>query len=430
MPLFALIDCNNFFASCERVFRPDLEGKPIVVLSNNDGCVVARSNEVKALDVEMAGPYFKVRDLLQRHGVAVFSSNYELYADLSARVMTVVSGYSPELEIYSIDEAFLNLDGFFGRDLSAYMQELRTQVKQWTGLPVSVGVASTKTLAKLAVERAKKEPRHNGVLVLKEPANIGRALSQTPVGDVWGIGRRWAARFDGIGIDTADDFARLPEAWVRKKMGVTGVRTQRELLGQSCVALETQPKPKQSCVASRSFAKPVTDLLELKDAIATFSARATERLRRGGLVATEVNAFILTDRFKTEGAGCNGSATVALASPSNLTADITQAALAGLVQAYRPDVAYKKAGVMLLGLVPEGHVQPTLFQAPAPMLEKAHRLQGALDALNGAKFGSRDVVRVGAFGGTMGVGKNWHLRRDRRSPRYTTQWSELKTVKG
>lgn len=428
-PLYALVDCNNFFASCERVFRPDLEGKPIVVLSNNDGCIVARSNEVKALDVPMAGPYFKSKALLERHGTTVFSSNYELYADMSARVMAILADFSPSLEIYSIDEAFLNLNDFDETTLRPHLRKLQTHVKRWTGIPVSIGVAKTKTLAKLASERAKKDACNQGLLILKDAAEIQNALKRTPVGDIWGVGRRWSKRFRSMGITTAADFVGLSETWVRGKMGVTGARTHTELLGQACFALQSQPQSKQSCVASRSFSKSVTDFGELKDAIATFSARAAERLRKGGLVATQVNAFILCDRFKNEGAGHNGSATVALSSPSNLTSDITRAALEGLKKAHRPGACYKKAGVMLLGLTPEGQAQTTLFAAPDRAQKKAKRLQHALDVLNGAKYGVRDLVRVGAFSGPKQNPKNWHLRRDQRSPRYTTQWTELKGVK-
>lgn len=427
--LFALVDCNNFYASCERVFRPDLEGKPIVVLSNNDGCIVARSNEVKALGVAMASPYFKNRDLLRRHGVHVFSSNYELYADLSARVMTVLSGFSPEVEVYSIDEAFLSMDG--QQDLDTYARTLRTQVKRWTGIPVSVGIAPTKTLAKLAGERAKKDAPHGGVLALSTQGAVQDALARTQVGDVWGVGRRWAKRFEALGITTALDFTRQDEHWVRSKMGVTGARTHAELLGRACFALESQPQARQSCVASRSFAAPVTDLIELQDAVATFAARAGERLRAGGLVAGQVNTFVLTDRFKAEDAGFDGTATVALASPSNLTADITRAALEALRRAYRAGGRYKKAGVMLMELSPEGHAQQTLFAAPAGDQDKAQRLQQAMDAVNGGhhggQSGGRDLVRLGAFAGAPRT-KGWHLRRDNRSPRYTTQWAELKGV--
>jgi len=426
--LFALVDCNNFFASCERVFRPDLEGKPIVVLSNNDGCIVARSNEVKALGIPMASPYFKSRDLLRCHGVHVFSSNYELYADLSARVMTVLAEFSPDLEVYSIDEAFLSLGGF--ADPEPHARTLRTQVKRWTGIPVSVGIAPTKTLAKLAGERAKKDSQRDGVLALTSPAAVQDALARTPVGDVWGVGRRWSKRFEAMGITTALDFTRQDEHWVRAKMGVTGARTHAELLGRACFALESQPPSRQSCVASRSFAASVTELIELQDAVATFAARAGERLRAGGLVAGQVTTFVLTDHFKAADAGFDGTATVTLASPSNLTADITRAALHALTRAYRKGGRYKKAGVMLVDLSPEGEAQHTLFSAPAQDQDKAKRLQRALDIVNGGngdRYGARDLVRVGAFAGAPGV-KSWHLRRDNRSPRYSTQWAELKGV--
>lgn len=428
--LFALIDCNNFYASCERVFRPDLAHTPIVVLSNNDGCVVARSAEVKALGVPMGVPYFKARDVLRAHGVAVFSSNYELYGDLSARVMAVLARFSPDVEVYSIDEAFLGLDGFTGRDLDAHMRDLRATVRRWTGIPVSVGVAPTKTLAKVAAERAKKVPHLGGVLVLPDQAAAEAALAQTPVGDVWGIGRRWSKRFAALDVMTALDFARQSEHWIRKKMGVTGARTQAELLGRACFGLQTQPQPRQSCVASRSFAHTVTELDDLKSAVATFAARAAERLRAGRLVGGQVSAFILTDRFDASARQYNGSATQALASPTNLTADITRAALAALARAYRPGFAYKKAGVMLLDLSGEDAAQATLFARPAPDAARAARLQRAFDALNGSGHGRGDVVRLGAMGVKPRAGQTWQLRREHRSPRYSTQWAELPTVHG
>lgn len=442
--LFALVDCNNFYASCERVFRPDLEGRPIVVLSNNDGCVVARSNEVKALNVPMGGPYFKVKDVLRAHGVTVFSSNYELYGDLSARVMAVLGRFCPELEIYSIDEAFLGLDGFSTWDVEAYMRQLRATVKRWTGVPVSIGVAPTKTLAKLAAERAKKDAGLGGVLLLDTPHAIVAARARTPVGDVWGVGRRWSKSFEAMGVATAEDFARQSEHWIRKRMGVTGARTQAELLGRACFGLQTQPQPRQSCVASRSFAHTVTALDDLKSAVATFAARAAERLRTGGLVGGQVNTFVLTDRFNGAARQYTGSAVAALPQPTNLTADITRAALAALARAYRPGFHYKKAGVMLLDLVPQDQVQPGLFAPGLADQEKAQRLQRALDAVNGSGYGNGDLIRFGAGGvrtgraggatggyadGPAQAGEGWQLRRDHRSPRYTTQWAELRTVR-
>ncbi|MBF0250746.1 MAG: Y-family DNA polymerase [Alphaproteobacteria bacterium] len=428
---FALVDCNNFYASCERVFRPDLEGRPVAVLSNNDGCVVARSSEVKALGVAMGVPFFEVRALFQRHGVAVFSSNYELYGDLSARVMAVLARYSPDLEVYSIDEAFLGLDGFERWDLNAHLGELRRTVRRWTGIPVSVGAAPTKTLAKVAAGRAKKTPELGGVLVLDTPAAVAAALALTPVGDVWGIGRRWSKRLEAMGIQTALEFSRQPEARVRKTMGVTGARTLLELRGQPCLGLETQPADRKSCVASRSFAQTVTAFDDVKDAVATFAARAGERLRHGhgsggAMVAGQVCAFALTDRFAENAPQCHAAATVALETPSNLTVDLTRAALAALRRAYRPGYRYKKAGVMLLDLAPETRAQPTLFAPTVEDRDKAERLQRALDGLNGsARGGGRDLVRLGA----AGFGHGGHLRREHRSPRYTTHWSELKRVR-
>lgn len=430
--LFALIDCNNFYASCERVFRPDLEGKPVAVLSNNDGCVVARSAEIKKIGIPMGAPYFKVRRILEQHNAQVFSSNYELYGDMSSRVMAVLSRFSPDVEIYSIDEAFLGLDGFEDWDLETYAKELRAKVKKWTGIPVSVGIAPTKTLAKIAAERVKKDKLPGGVNVLRTRDTITDALAKTPVGDIWGVGRRWGKRFPSLGVYTALDFANQSEHWVRKKMGVTGARTQLELQGQVCFDIDNQPTDRKSCVSSRSFAKTVEDLDQLKDAVATFAARAGERLRQGGLVAAQLNAFAITDKHNRHAAQYHASATVALPNPSNLTVDLTRAALQAFVKAYRPGFRYKKAGVMLLDLAPAGEMQPTLFARTEMDQEKALRLQDALDRLNGAQRGGRDLVRVGAGGiqpeTKTGAKKGWHLRRNYKSPRYTTQWSELATV--
>lgn len=426
--LFALIDCNNFYASCERVFRPDLENKPVAVLSNNDGCIVARSTEVKKIGIPMGTPFFKVRKLLEQHRVEVFSSNYELYGDMSARVMAVLSRFSPDVEIYSIDEAFLGLDGFKDWDLGMHAQELRATIKRWTGIPVSIGIAPTKTLAKLASGRGKKDPAYKGVAILTDRAHIEAALAATPVGDVWGIGRRWEKRFKALGVYTALDFTRQSEHWVRKKMGVTGARTQMELLGTPCFNLQSQPTDRKSCVASRSFSRPVSELDDLGDAIATFAARAGDRLRQGNLVAGQITAFALTDRFNTSQPQYQASATVALPSPSNLTANLTRAALVALRRGYRSGFAYKKAGVMLLDLAPAGAQQPTLFAPSGVDQSKAERLQRALDRLNVVQKGGRDLVCLGAAGVNVHKKGGWHLRREYKSPRYTTQWAELRAV--
>ncbi len=430
--LFALIDCNNFYVSCERVFRPDLEERPVAVLSNNDGCIVARSAEVKALGVPMGAPYFKVRGILTAHGVEVFSSNYELYGDMSARVMSVLSRFSPDVEVYSIDEAFIGLNGFQDRDLEAYARELRTTVKRWTGIPVSVGIAPTKTLAKLAAERVKKKPVLDGVMVLTDPGSIQIAMAATPVSDVWGVGRRWVRRFKTLGVYTAWDFTQQPQYWVRKKMGVGGMRTHLELQGTPCFGLKDQPRDRKSCVASRSFAQPVTQLDDLKEAVATFAARAGKRLRQGGLVAGQVMAFAHSDRFRKDRPQRQVAATVALVTPSNLTQDITRAAFQALQRAYRPGYGYKRAGVMLLDLAPAQDKQPTLFAPSKADQSKAERLQSALDRINGLRRTRHDLVSLGSVGLVMkqrgGKKGGWHLRREHQSPRYTTAWAELPTV--
>ncbi len=427
--VFALVDCNNFYASCERAFRPDLAARPVVVLSNNDGCIVARSAEVKALAVPMGVPYFKVRALLEHHNVKVFSSNYALYGDLSDRVMAVLAAFSPDVEVYSIDEAFLGLDGFAHWDVAAHARRLGQTVHRWTGIPVSVGIGPTKTLAKVAAERAKKDPALSGVCVLANETATRKALAATPVGDVWGIGRRWGPRLVARGCESALDFTNLDAHWVRGEMGVVGARTQTELLGTSTLSVKTQPTNRKSCIASRSFSQPVTSLEDLKEAVATFGARAAERLRRDAMGAGQVCVYITTDRFNDSAPQYRGSAQVALEEPSNNTVAITRAALRALEAAFRPGFAYKKAGVMALELAPANACQMNLFAARPEAVEKAGRLQDALDRINGHVDGhisgrDRDLVHVGA----RSAGSNWHTRQHRRSPRYTTHWAELPIV--
>ena len=422
--MFALVDCNNFYASCERVFRPDLEGEPIVVLSNNDGCVIARSNEVKALGVPMGAPYFKVRDVLETSGVKIFSSNYALYGDMSGRVMNILFSFSPEVEIYSIDEAFIDLSGFSPDLIISQMNTLRANIKKWTSIPVSIGIGPTKTLAKIAAERAKKDLSLVGVCMLDEASKINSALSLTPVGDVWGIGRAWNKRLNANGISTALDFANQRTELVRKKMGVTGARTWLELNGTKAYGVETQPDIRKSCVSSRSFSKTVSSIDELKEAIATFAARASERLRAEKMVAGTVTVFLLANRFDENAIAQNSSATIALDSPSANTAEVTKCALAALTRAYKKGVAYKKAGVSLFDLSSMGSLQPNLFSISPDRENRAHNLQIAIDKINSSPRAVRDMVHVGA----RRQKSNWHMRQDMRSPRYTTSWRELACV--
>lgn len=422
--MFALVDCNNFYASCERVFRPDLNGVPIVVLSNNDGCVIARSNEVKALGVPMGAPYFKVRDILAAGGVKIFSSNYALYGDMSGRVMNILFSFSPEVEIYSIDEAFIDLVGFAPDVIIAQMNTLRTNIKKWTSIPVSIGIGPTKTLAKIAAERAKKDLSLGGVCMLDGKTQTHSALKLTPVGDVWGIGRAWNKRLNAGGIITALDFASQRMELVRKKMGVTGARTWLELNGTKAFAIETQPGIRKSCVSSRSFSKTVSSIDELKEAIATFAARASERLRDEHMTAGTISVFLLTNRFAENVTTVNSSATVTLDNPSANTVEITQGALAALAKAYQKGIAYKKAGVSLLDLSPIGSLQPSLFSITPDKVNRAHNLQIAIDKINSSPRAVRDMVHIGA----RKQKSNWHMRQDMRSPRYTTSWHELPLV--
>ncbi len=426
--VFALIDCNNFFVSCERVFNPRLEGRPVVVLSNNDGCIIARSNEAKTLGIAMGEPLFKARGEIRRHGIAVYSSNYPLYGDMSARVMNALQCFSPDIELYSIDEAFLNLGGFEKRGLSGYARDMRAAVKRWTGIPVSVGIAETKTLAKIAGDVAKKSPDAGGAFAITGEAARRRVLAAVPVGDIWGVGRRWARMLQSQCIKTALDFHDTPEAWVRKRMGVTGARTLLELRGVPCLGLETDPADRQTVRVSRSFAEPVESRRVMRESVAAFAARAAEKLRRDGLVCEAVNVFATTNRFGPAGEYYRGAASVAPPAPSNHTADITNAAMAAFERVYRPGARFKKAGVMMLGLSRQEAAQGNLFAPPDAAADaRRRRLMEAFDSLN-ARIG-RGAVRYGAVGVAERGRRGVYTVQNHRSPRYTTCWAELPVVR-
>ena len=297
-PIFALVDCNNFYASCERVFNPKLNGKPIVVLSNNDGCVVARSNEAKALGIGMGVPGFQIRPLLRAHHVQVFSSNYTLYGDMSQRVMETLEQFCPDLEVYSIDEAFLSLVGFERRDLTEYGRQIRQSVKQWTGIPVSVGIAETKTLAKIANRVAKQTPDMGGVCDLLACPDRDALLGRIAVEDVWGIGPNHAHMLKQHGITAAVQLRGVDDQWIRKRMGIVGLRLVMELRGVSCLDLEQCPSPKQSLTCSRAFGKLINALAEMEEAVSVYTSRAAEKLRRGRLAATVLTVCLTTNEFK------------------------------------------------------------------------------------------------------------------------------------
>ena len=412
----ALVDCNNFYASCEAEFQPKLTGLAIVVLSNNDGCVVARSPAAKALGIKMGEPFFKIKQLVQDKAVQVFSSNYSLYGDMSQRVIVCLSEFTPEIEIYSIDEAFLDLSGFKYRDLANYTKEIRDCVRQWTGITVSIGVGPTKTLAKIANQVAKKES--SGVCDLAG-TETNEILASTHVAEVWGIGRRYTKSLRSHGIETALQLKEADPTWAKKCYSVVMQRTILELRGYSCIPVELAPPSRQSITVSRSFSRPVTELQELKEAIATHLSRAAEKLRLYRLTTNVLQVFALTSRFH-DNYYSNG-VTVSLPVATQDTAELLVYALHGTERIFRPGLLFKKAGVLLLELQPETVVQGHLFEQRDT--ERSKLLMQTLDNLN-HQFGARTVQYAAA-----GLKKDWSMKQEQRSPRWTTRWSELLVVR-
>ena len=420
MTVFALVDCNNFYASCERVFDPKLEGKPVVVLSNNDGCVVARSDEAKAMGIGMGVPEFQIRRLLRAHDVQVFSSNYALYGDMSRRVMDTLAQFTPNLEVYSIDEAFLSLSGFASRNLTEYGRMIRATVKRWTGIPVSVGIGETKTLAKIAGRVAKRSKEAAGVCDLTAGRDRDALLAGTAVADVWGVGPASARLLTRYGITTALALRDADERWIGRQMGVVGRRLVVELRGIACLALEDCPPPKQGITVSRSFGRPVTSLADMREAVAFYTGRAAEKLRAERLAVNVVTVFLMTNPFKDEPQYSN-AATVTLPVATDSTAVLLRYALPGVERIFREGYRYKKAGVMLTALVPANQVQGNLFDRQDR--ERSSRLMRALDRLNDHM--GAGTLRYAAEGFT----KRWRARFERRSPAYTTNWRDLPVVR-
>src|SRR5712691_2464181 len=404
--LFALIDCNNFYVSCERVFQPALCGKPVVVLSNNDGCVIARSEEAKALGIPMGLPTFQLTDLLQVHPIEVFSSNYALYGDMSARVMTTLAQWAPDVEVYSIDEAFLHLSPLESDALSAYGQTMRTIIQQWTGIPVSIGIGATKTLAKLANRLAKRSPEARGVVTLTSPAEVEATLAQTPIEDIWGIGLGYTRRLKAHDIRTALQLRNVHDRWVRQQLGVVGLRIVWELRGISCLPLERCPPPKKSLMVSRSFGRPITALAEMREAVATYTTRAAEKLRRAQRAAGVLTVFLTTNRFTDEPQYAD-SVTIPLPVATQDTAELIRYALQGIEQIFHNCYRFTKAGVILTALVPAHQVQTHLFDQHDR--ERSQRLMAALDAIN-TQWGT-GTVRDGA----VGLQPRWIMRCGHRS---------------
>jgi len=415
----ALVDCNNFYASCERVFQPRLRGKPVVVLSNNDGCVIARSNEAKALGVEMGAPWHLSKDNFRKAGIVVRSSNYTLYGDMSARVMRVLADFTPNLEIYSIDEAFLSLGGFELR-LEAHARDLRHTVQQWTGIPVSVGIAPTKTLAKVANRLAKKDPTAGGVRCLLDEASQREALGRLELTDLWGIAGRMAERLRAIGITTPLELRDADHRLVRERFSVVIERMVLELRGIACIALEEVAPDRKSLIASRSFGQAVETRAGLEEAVSVYTARAAEKMRRQNLATASIAVWIQTNSFRPQERQYNASKAVRLPVATADTGKLLGAAMAGLRIIFKPGYRYKKAGVTFLDLVPADQVQSGLFDRPDDA-RSVGRMR-AVDELN-KRFGRGTV----GFG-TSGERHGWGLRREFISPRYTTVWDELLRV--
>jgi DNA polymerase V len=417
--MLALVDCNSFYASCERVFDPRLWNRPVVVLSNNDGCVVARSSEAKALGIATGTPYFQIRDLVTRHGIVVRSSNYTLYGDLSARIMAVLGRFTPHLEVYSIDEAFLDLNGVPADRLVECGRTIRRTVLRWTGIPVSIGIGPTKTLAKVANHLAKQAPAAGGVWSLADPRDQAAVLARLDVQDIWGIGTHLAARLKRAGIATAFQLREASPNHVRRLLGVVGERTALELRGLPCLGLEELPAPAKSIIRSRSFGRPVQRLGELEEAVATHATRAAEKLRLHHRVAGALSVFVATSRFR--GTPYANLATFPLDPPTDDTARLIHAALATLRPIFREGLQYQKTGVMLGGLQPRAGLTESLFARYDR--SRSEQLMATLDNIN-HRLGP-DTLRYAA----SGLERPWHMRREHASPCYTTRWDELPIVK-
>lgn len=417
----ALVDVNNFYVSCERVFNPKLEGKPVVVLSNNDGCAIARSNEVKALGIRMGEPWFKLKDLALKHGIVAYSSNYTLYADMSNRVMTILREFSPAQEVYSIDECFLDLTGFQHLDLCNYGQQIRCRIREWVGLPVCVGIGPTKTLAKLANHISKKNPQFNGVCDLgaMSVAVQNDWLSKIEVGEVWGIGRRLSSQLNAIGILSALDLKRADAAVLCTQFTVVMEKIVRELNGTVCIELEEITPPRKQIISSRSFGIPVTDLQSLEEAVCMYVTRAAEKLRRQHSFAGAIHVYIRTSPFNEREPHYANSLTIPLPSQTDDTMQLARVASWGLRKIYRRGYRYQKAGVMLSGIVDGQGRQSDLFSTQSC---QSSRIMAVMDQIN-ALMGKNTLHLA-----SQGFWQPWRMKQGNKSQNYTTDWNELPVV--
>ena len=419
MKTYALVDCNNFFVSCERAFQPELEGKPVVVLSNNDGCVVARSNESKAMGIKMGTPFFKIRDKVESGNLIVRSSNYSLYGDLSSRVMSILAAAVPKIEIYSIDEAYLCVDGIDKKKLEVLCPELVRRIRKWVGIPVSIGIASTKTLAKVANHFAKKYPGYKGVCRIVTEEQRVKALKLTPIGDVWGIGRRVAPRLLAMGLTTAFDYVSMHQDWVYKNLGLGGLRVWNELNGKESVE-EERDEARQSICTSRSFAETITDIQELSARVSDFAAKCAEKLRHDGTAAYCINTFLYTNRFREDKPQDFPDATIRLDMPASSTQEVVSAALKALKLIWKPGFEYKKAGVVVFDIVNRDERQLTLFETDSAKKEKQDVLSQVMDNVNVSS--GQNVLRVATQRpGHYADG----IRREHASRLFSTDWDSI-----
>ena len=415
--MFALVDCNNFYASCERVFNPKLDKKPIVILSNNDGCVISRSNEAKALGIPMGAPAFKYDPFFKKNKVHVFSSNFPLYGDMSSRVMNILSSYSPNIEVYSIDEAFLEFKGFENYDLEDYGNEIRKIILKWTGIPVSIGFAPTKALAKVANRISKKfDKKTNGVYAIDSEKKREKALKWLKIEDVWGIGFKHATRLKSYKINKAYDFIKLPDDWVRKQMSVVGLRLKKELEGESVLSLEESRSPKKAIATTRSFEKNLTCFEDLKERISTFSICCSEKLRSQKSNCNSIYVFIKSNRHQKNKLQYRNGIVMTLPYGSNSSITISKYAIDGLKKIYKKGVEYKKAGVIVMGLVPNNKIQLKIFEkenSKHKVLMKTLDFIMKKEGTNKIKLGSQDLKRT------------WKMKQTKLSKKYTTCFNQI-----
>lgn len=414
--MIALVDCNNFYASCERVFNPKIENKPVIVLSNNDGCVIARSNEAKALGIKMGEPAFKLKNLIEKYKINVFSTNFALYGDLSKRVMNVMSAEVDKIEIYSIDEAFLDLTDYASKERGV---AIKKKVQQWTGIPVSVGIAPTKVLAKVAGHIAKKYTKA-GVFMFDDEDLIKRALNVFKVEDLWGIGRKNAKKLKAVGIHTALQFRECDSSWIQRNLSINGVRLQKELYGEVCYPIEVTRKRKKNICTARSFGTEIKELSKLKEAIGSHANTCATKLRKEKSCCTTVSVFLSTNPFKPQAKQYNPYKMIQLEVPTNDSMEIVKIAIKGLESIYRDEYIYKKAGVIVGRAVPQEEIQLSIFDALDR--KKRKNINRVVDKINSLMGKNKVYLAV------QGTGRKWKLKQEKLSPCYTTRFTDILEV--